>query len=167
MATPWRMRRGAATIAVLLCWSSVALADGYCNVSSTGIAFGNYDPLNPTPTAVLGTVLATCTHTGGGASNFVITTTLSPGNSGSHPDRWMLRAGGTEQLLYNIFVDAGFAQVFGNGAGGTVTGPTTQIRVSNGKSTVENVGTLYGRIPAGQIVTPGSYSDTVVVTINY
>lgn len=166
MATMHRLRQCAAAVAMLMC-CSLALADGYCNVSSAGIAFGAYDPLNPTPTAVLGSVIATCTHTGGGASQFTITTSLSPGNSGSYPNRWMLRAGGTEQLFYNIFVDAGFTQVRGNGTGGTFTGPTAVIRVSNGKSTVENIGTLYGQIPAGQIVTPGSYSDTVVVTINY
>jgi spore coat protein U-like protein len=167
MAALRGMRQGVATIALLLCWSSAALADGFCTVSSNGIPFGTYDPLNPTDTTVMGTVFATCQHTTGGASNFVLTTTLSPGNSGSYPNRWMLRSGGTEQLFYNIFVDAGFTQVRGNGTGGTYTGPTTPIRVSNGKSEVVSVGTLYARIPAGQVVTPGSYSDTVVVTINY
>jgi spore coat protein U-like protein len=43
---------------------------------------------------------------------------------------------------------------------GTDTVPLT----GNGAAQVE---TVYGQIPAGQFVAPGSYSDTITATVTY
>jgi spore coat protein U-like protein len=65
---------------------------------------------------------------------------------------------GPSRLGYRLYLDAGRTQPWGDSfASGLV--------VSNTKNNL-NV-PVYGRIPAGQLVTPGAYSDTVIVSIDY
>jgi spore coat protein U-like protein len=165
-----RIRSGTCALAaglLLLCWNTVAPAAGTCTISAVGVAFGNYNPASPTPDTANGSLLATCNWTSGGATTFTLTTSFSPGNSGSYPNRWMLRPGSTDHLNYNIYMDAGFTQIRGNGTAGTVTGGPSQVTVSRNNRTATASGTLYGRIPAGQNASPGNYSDTIVVTLTF
>jgi spore coat protein U-like protein len=159
-------RKGLAAALLLLCWCSGAGAAGVCTISTVGVAFGAYDPNNPTPTTSLGSVVTTCEWTSGGSSEFNVTTSFSPGNSGSYPNRWMLRPGSTDRLNYNLYLDAGYTLIAGNGTAGTSTGGPTQIRVSRGQP-MGAATTLYGRIPAAQSPSPGNYSDTITVTLMF
>lgn len=154
-----------AAATVLLCWSSGAIAAGTCEISAVGVVFGTYDPSNPAPTTANGSLLATCTWTNGGSTSFTLTTSFSTGNSGSYPNRWMRRTGSTDRLNYNIYLDASYTQVRGNGTAGTVTGGPSTVTVSRNSRTATATGVLHGRIPAGQNVSPGSYSDTITVTL--
>ena len=66
-------------------------------------------------------------------------------------------------LGYNVFTSPSMAVVWGDGTGGTSTvamGPVP------GRRPLRPV-TIYGRIPAGQNVSAGTYSDTLVVTITW
>lgn len=156
------LRVALAAASVLL--SPVAGAVATCTVTATGPAFGLYNPLNTSATLANGSVTATCTWLSGGASNISMVSSFSPGNSGSYPNRFMLS--GTNRLNYNLYFDSAFTQIRGNGTGGTQTG-NASLRVSRGQPVDTVISVVYGRVPAGQNVSPGLYTDTVLMTITY
>jgi len=88
-----------------------------CTFSTTGVAFGVYDPVATTPSTATGNLTVTCTHAGGGATRVNYTAALSTGNSGTYSQRRM-RAGGAV-LNYNLFDGASYTRVWGNGTAGT------------------------------------------------
>lgn len=166
MSAAWPVRvRQLPLAAVLLAASLPAAAAATCTVSAVGVTFGSYDPLSANPAAAAGSLLATCTWTGGGSTTLSLTSSFSAGNSGSFPNRYMLS--GTQRLNYNLYMDAAYTQIRGNGTAGTYTGGPAEVTVSSASRTATATGTIYGRIPAGQDVAPGSYTDTIIITINY
>jgi spore coat protein U-like protein len=66
---------------------------------------------------------------------------------------------GTTPLRYNLYLDAGRTQIFGDGTGGTVT-------FTGATAATANL-TVYVRIFAQQSVRSDSYSDSVVVTVTF
>ncbi len=82
---------------------------------------------------------------------------LSGGQSGSIADRAMLDGNG-KKLKYQIYRDAGYSQVWGQGSGAHSINLTKA-----GGGSVE----VYGRIPGRQSVARGNYSDTVSVTLMF
>ena len=151
-----------AVLALLACTDAQALD---CTVSTTGVAFGVYDPVLTTPTDSTGNLTVRCTHQGGGAVRANYTAALSSGGSGSYAQRQM-RAG-TAVLNYNLFDGATLTRVWGNGTGGSglVTG---SLLVNPGNFEInEALHPIYGRIPAGQAVAIGSYTDTILVTLTF
>lgn len=147
------VRRLAAVSALLLGWASGA--EGACTLSVTSVAFGTYDVFQTSPTDSTGTITYRC-----GNSDKDIRITISDGSSGSMAERTLRN--GSEALGYNLFATAGFGQVWGDGTGGTWT-----YFEHNPPNTTNVVLTVYGRIPSGQDVGVGTYSDTVVVTLEY
>jgi spore coat protein U-like protein len=158
-----RLRQSIAGIAALL-FAVCAHAAGTCTVSATGPAFGVYNPLNATDLAANGSVTATCTWTGGGATTFNLVSSYNAGSSGSFATRYMLS--GINRLNYNLYYDAAYTQIRGDGSGGSQTGGAT-VTVSNAAPTATATGVIYGRVPALQNPVPGSYTDTITVTITY
>lgn len=69
---------------------------------------------------------------------------------------------GTNTLNYNFYTSTGYTQIWGDGTGGTVYGV---YNASSGLSTVST--NAFGRVPTGQYVRPGNYSDTITVTVTY
>jgi spore coat protein U-like protein len=135
-----------------------------CAVTAIGPAFGNYDPLNAAATLANGNVSVTCTWTTGGTTTITLVSSYSAGNSGNFATRYMLS--GTNRLNYNLYFDAAFTQIRGDGTGGSQTGGAT-LTVSSVVRTATATGTIYGRIPATQNAVPGSYQDLITVTITY
>jgi spore coat protein U-like protein len=85
---------------------------------------------------------------------------LSRGLSPSFTPRAMSTAG--DSLAYNLFLDPSCTTVWGDGTSGTsVYSAPTPVDGHN-----YNV-TIYGCIPARQNVSAGSYSDSIVVTIEF
>jgi spore coat protein U-like protein len=139
----------AAALSVLLAASGARAVT--CTIDATSsVAFGTYNIGAANDS--LGTITYTC-HGNPGA-----VVSLGTGGSGSYSPRRMT-AGGPDVLTYNLYTTAARTQVWGDGTGGTVT-----VSVAPGNSVVLNV---YGRIPALQGVTPGSYTDSVVVTFTF
>jgi spore coat protein U-like protein len=72
-------------------------------------------------------------------------------------------ANGSNHLEYNLYRDAGYSQIWGNGTGGSYT-VNDSILIIGAKNH-----TVYGRIPLstqrGAMV--GSYSDSITVTVTY
>ena len=84
---------------------------------------------------------------------------LSKGTSSTYAPRVLTNGGST--LAYNLYTSNARNQVWGDGTGGSQTVTSNFIALLS----LDQTTTVYGRIPAGQNVPPGSYSDTVLVTV--
>jgi spore coat protein U-like protein len=135
-----------------------------CTTTATGIAFGIYNPLNTVGTASTGTVSVTCSASGSGSTTITVTAALSTGSSGSYTTR-TLRAG-SNVLDYNIYLSPAYAQVFGNGTGGSYSISEGPITINAGEGGTGS-GTMYGYVPPLQNAVPGTYSDVITVTVTY
>jgi spore coat protein U-like protein len=142
---------------LLLCVIGVPDAEAApaCTVSATSVNFGSYNVFTGSATDSTGTVTINCN---GSVHNIVIT--LSKGSSSTYNARTMVK--GAEVLSYNLYRDAACTSVWGDGTGGTST--YTDANPANNSDIVI---TVYGRVPAGQDVSAGSYSDTVSAVINF
>lgn len=132
-------------------------AQAACTISTTNVAFGSYNVFDATPTDTTGGITIKCSILEALLVN--ITVSLSQGASGTYSPRTMRR--GSEPLPYNLFLDANRTSIWGNGSGGT-----SQYTAPRGLWTTQNA-TIYARIPAGADVSPGTYTDTVVATVNF
>jgi spore coat protein U-like protein len=141
-----------------------ALSAVSCSVSAVGPAFGVYSPLNATPTYANGSITATCTLLSGGTTSVSLVSSYSTGSSGSYATRTLLA--GTQLLDYNLYFDAAYTQIRGNGTGGSQQGGAN-FTLTPSAPTGQTTSIIYGRIPAAQDVGAGSYMDTIVVTITY
>src|SRR6185369_5534672 len=100
----------------------------------------------------------------GGAAQIAYSVALSTGSSGTYVRR-QLQAG-TTALTYNLFIDSARSAVWGDGSTGTsvASGSATMgPGVGNGRR--EDSRTIYGRVPAAQDALPGSYTDSIIVTL--
>lgn len=134
-----------------------------CTAATTGVAFGSYNPLAFGSTDSTGTVRVSC----GGVVGLLIpfNIALSPGSSASYSGR-RLRSGGNT-LAYNLYTDATYTTVWGDGSSATqlVSSGVTLDLLGLAPAQVFSV---YGRIPGRQTTAvPGSYSDTISVTVTY
>ena len=134
--------------------ASTAYAAPSCTVSTTSVNFGSYNVFTGSDTDSTGTITIDCN---GSAHDIVVT--LSKGASSSFSPRTMLR--GSEGLSYNLYRDAARTSVWGDGTAGTST--YTNPNPPNSPFNVP----IYGRVPAGQDVSAGVYSDTVSAVINF
>ena len=127
-----------------------------CTITTAPVTFGAYDPVAANATAPLdatGTVTITCTK---GAAAKV---GLGAGGNAQGTVRRML--GGTAAYLtYELYKDSSHASVWGD----TID---TALDVTAAPSRLPRDFAVYGRIPATQDATVGSYTDTVVATVNF
>lgn len=126
-----------------------------CTLSASAVGFGTYDVFQAGPTDSTGTITFRC---GNGDKDIRIA--ISKGLSTTFSPRTLVS--GAERLTYNIFFDASYTQIWGDDTGGT----TTYLN-HNPQNNRDTVLTMYARIPAGQDIGVGSYTDTVVVTLEY
>jgi spore coat protein U-like protein len=122
-----------------------------CTISTTPVAFGDYNVLAAAPKTSTGSVTYQCTL----GVNIIVT--LGRGSSAVFDPRTMRN--GAEVLNYNLYREAAFQSIWGDGTGGSQT--YSAVAAVLFPVTV----TAYGQIPAGQNVAAGSYSDAVVATI--
>jgi len=127
--------------------SATVLKD--CIVSATALAFGNYTGAVNSNTS---TVTVTCTN------STTYTVGLDAGLGGGTVTTRQMK-NGTVKLNYGLFSDATWATNWGNTSG-------TNWVSGTGNGTGQAL-TVYGQIPAAQYVTPGSYADTITVSVTY
>jgi spore coat protein U-like protein len=151
-------------LALALMALPAAAATWTCSVAATGPNFGVYNPFAATPDEENGTLNATCTLLSGNAATVTITDSFSTGSSGTYANRTMLS--GANVLNYNLYYDAAYTEIRGNGTGGSQTGSAT-LNLTKANPTQVATGTIYGKINAGQNVAAGTYTDTIVVTITF
>ena len=142
-----------AAAALWLC-SGTAEAQFQCRVTANPFAFGTYAPGNPAPHDVTGNIDVRCM----GQPGF-FTATLSTGSSGSFAQRQMLS--GATLMGYNLYLDPARTIVWGDGTGGSLTVVRSKPRPGRQDFPLP----VYGRIPPTQNVSPGLYTDDIVVTI--
>jgi spore coat protein U-like protein len=127
------------------------------------LAFGNYDPASLTPKDNTTTINVVGTVTGLG---ILVTLSysigLSAGTGGTIANRQLTGPASTP-LGYNLYTTNARTTVWG---AGTVTDSYSAL-ASLGGTTVPRSYTVYGRIPIGQYVAPGGYSNTITVTVTY
>jgi spore coat protein U-like protein len=155
---------GACFTACLLAAPAMAAVTVNCTVSASSIAFGIYNPLNAAATTSTGNLLLTCTGTGTGSVSVTMAVSFSTGLSGTYATRKMFS--GPNALNYNLYWSTQYSQVMGDGSGGSYAGTAGPFTVIAGGG-VPVTGTMYGRIPSLQDVLPGSYVDTLLVTVTY
>lgn len=148
------IRSVGAAVVLLLVMAADARAE-QCSVSSTSVSFGSYNVFANGPTDSTGTVTYRCN---GNAAPVWIS--LSRGQSSTFEARTMTK--GVDELDYNLYRDAARTQVWGDGSGGTQVAFDLVVP----KNTDVTL-TIYGRIPAGQDVRAGTYTDTVSVVVNF
>lgn len=128
--------------------SATVLKD--CTVSATALAFGNYTGVVNTNTS---TVTVTCTNT------TTYTVGLGTGLASGATVTTRQMQNGAALLNYGLYSNGTWTTNWGNTlATNWVTG--------TGNGAAQNI-TVYGQIPAAQYVTPGSYADTISVTVTY
>ena len=145
--TPINMSSGATSTSTFQVTATVASS---CTVSATTLAFGNYTLAQLDGAS---SITATCTNgttytIGLDAGTFASATTSTRKMTGPS----------ASGLSYSLYSDSGRTTNWGNVTGSWVSGTGT------GAAQVLNV---YGRIPASQTASIGSYADTVTVTITF
>jgi spore coat protein U-like protein len=123
-----------------------------CVLTSGTVAFGAYDPVGANAAVPLdqsGTFTVACTRGTG------YTIGLGLGNNVTGTTRRM--SSGTDFLSYELYLDAGHTTVWN----------ATNLSSGTAASITPVSLTVYGRVAAGQNVGAGSYTDTVVSTVNF
>ncbi len=126
-----------------------------CQIAISNLAFGAYDPLAQHSTQQLDAaadVSMLCTRN----SRAAITIDIGRNSLGSSRSL----AGATQQrVVYQLYRDSGRTQQWGDSTDGLQF-------VSEGIHKPQQV-TLYGRIPPGQEVASGVYTDVVTATVDF
>lgn len=127
-----------------------------CTITTTPLAFGTYDPVVAnvtTPLDAAATVTIACTM------GTPATIGLDTGSNALATQRRLTNSS-SAYMNYQIFLDSGHSNVWGNET-------TTQLDAGTAPSKEPRAFPVYGRIPAGQDVPVGPFSDSVVATVNF
>ena len=130
-----------------------------CNwqIVPTNINFGNYSPFSATPVTGTSTIQIHCTPPGTGIVS------LSRGSSATYNPRTMIRtAAPATTMNYNLYLDAANTIIWGDGTSGT---QVLTFTPAPGNTVLS--ATIYGTVPAGLDVRPGTYNDTVQATLDW
>lgn len=151
---------GSIVILCILFFIIAGSARAVCTMSVTNVSFGAYDVFGTTPVdSDSGRVNISCTSD---VNKATITIGKSTTSNSFNP-RQMKLTTGTDVLSYNIYTTSARTAIWGDGTGGTST--VRENRPSGKPQPWTSVLTMYGRIPAGQNVSVGSYSDNITVTV--
>ena len=148
---------------VLLAPKAEAQTTGHttgCLVAATPVSFGTFSGARIDTTA---TITLLCQ---GNGNNNPYSVALSQGISNSFVDRFMIH-GLADELQYNLYVDATRTTIWGNGQGETRL-QAGQLDFPGGiNSTAAARLTVYARLPAQRMQTPGTYADQIIVTVTF
>jgi spore coat protein U-like protein len=126
-----------------------------CAVAATDLDFGAYIASEGAPNDATSTVTATCSP-GSDYSIALNAGTTAGGTEAVH----LMTDGASHTLTYNLYSDAGRTTKWGDGT------LSTEVVSGTGDGTPQDY-FVYGEVPSGQYVSPGSYSDTVTATVTY
>lgn len=150
-----------AALAVAACAAGPAAATS-CAVVAGSMLFGTYDTVASAATDTTGIVTVTCTP--GLGDPLTTPYTLAVAGTGTGGDTVRSLASGAYRLHYQVYRDAGRSVVWGNSSGsGVAASVTSAATLTPGVQ----VHTAYARMPARQVVPPGVYLGSLMVTIEY
>jgi len=130
-----------------------ARVNAVCEIIATDLDFGAYTSQGGTP--LQGTTLLQATCTPSSTYNIGLNQGTSPGATVNQ--RKMVS--GANALNYNLYSDSAHAVIWGNTTGtDTVTGVGTGLPQDH---------TVFGQIPAAQVVPAGDYKDIITVRVYY
>jgi len=151
------MKRAAVALNAVLAWAKPARAASCGFTDINPVAFGAYNPFSGASGSATGWITYQCS-----LFNILdrVTLDLSTGSSGQYTP-WRTMLTGSHPLNYNLYLDAMFTQLWGNGTGSTfhygpAILPILETRVY-----------VYGYIPPSQNAWQGSYTDTITITMNF
>lgn len=152
--------------ALLLCsagfWSGAALAAASCGFQNViGVAFGLYDPLSGAANNSSGRFAVACSRPFrfvGPFDPFPYSVNVSSGLHGTVTARKM--SNGVDNLSYGLYQDSS-RQTNLTSVSGSFHFPFLGVR--DGSRLFD----VYGRIPAGQLVSSGTYTDTITLTLTF
>ena len=150
-----RIGRAALLALVMVCAGAWEARAQSCTAATTSVNFGTYNVFASSPTDSTATIALNC---GGNAGPVRIS--IGRGSAPTFPSRRM--SNGPDRLSFNLYRDAARTAIWGDGT------QTSQVEivasVPNGRPYLL---TVYGRVPAGQDVSAGTYTESVIVTIDY
>jgi spore coat protein U-like protein len=123
-----------------------ATVQSTCVISATAMSFGTYTAVVSNSTS---TVTVTCTNT----TPYTVALNAGAATGATVTNRSMTGTG-SALLGYALYSDTGRTVNFATTASITGSGAAQPI-------------TIYGQIPAGEYVAPGSYTDTITATVTY
>ncbi|AHJ63140.1 putative secreted protein [Granulibacter bethesdensis] len=129
-----------------------------CRVSLSNLDFGIYDPYSSTQATTSANINVIACRILFGSYSISLNTGQYAG--GSYSNRSM--GYNSNRLRYQIYTSNDHSSIWGNNSQGTVM-QYGYCYLFN----CDNFFTMYGVIPRYQNVSPGFYTDTVVVTITY
>ncbi|WP_445679181.1 Csu type fimbrial protein [Radicibacter daui] len=132
-----------------------ATVNNECLVDASDLAFGTYSISSGAPNTASSNISVTCTN----GTTYAVA--LNGGVNGSLATRQMRNtdSGSTAKLSYQLYTTSAYSTVWGDGSTGVTQAGT-------GSGTAQNL-TVYGSMPVNQAATPGSYLDTITVTVAY
>jgi len=127
-----------------------------CLIGNATLAFGAYNPTSATAVSATTNVTLTCTlstpygigMSAGGATGATVTTRAMT-----------VTGGGTSTLGYGLYQDAAHMTNW--------TNATNSYTATSSGTSLTNTVPIYGLIPASEAAPVGSYTDTVVMTVNF
>lgn len=152
---------------LLLCATGPATAG--CTVSSSGMAFGAYQPLNvpgqltSTPVRSDASVSVVCTNIASGGRYTIALGPSAAGSGNRVSTRYLRNSNGGSDMAFNIYTDATHTTPWGDGMGmGSAIGGS--IAMGNSSQSLP----VYGLIPAGQnTLKAGSFAGALTMTLSY
>lgn len=134
-----------------------------CTASAQAASFGTYDPNASGSDDTVGQVTVSCSTLSTGKQTVAYQINLSAGGGGNVATRRM--SSGVNKLTYNFYIDNARQRIWGDGTGSSsVVSDSGSIALLGGLTRNYPV---YARIPAGQNVRAGIYTDTITVTVIY
>jgi spore coat protein U-like protein len=131
-----------------------------CTISTTPVAFGNYDPLSGSVTQASGTVVITCTKNAA--------TTIWLGNGNNFLVNRQMKDSGAQLMAYELYQPASnaagavcaYTQRWGT-TGSEIFSPTAA------PSKAARTYNVCGQIAAGLDLAAAVFNDSVVATVNF
>ena len=137
-----------------------------CSAATTSVAFGAYNVFSASNDDSTGTVVVTCSKDGGDPSGTVSVSydvELGTGSSGNVTQRTL--QSGANTLNYNLYRNNARSQLWGNGI--DAPSVSASFNLTDATPSRNRSHNVFGRIPPLQDVAVGSYTDNVLVTIQY
>jgi spore coat protein U-like protein len=122
-----------------------------CTITANPLAFGNYSGLMLNSSSTISVTCSKATAYNVGLNAGTTTGATVANRSMTGPASTLLK--------YKLFSNSGYTTNWGNTVG-------TDTVAGTGSGAAQPL-TVYGQIPAGQLVRPGSYADTITATVTY
>ena len=130
-----------------------ARVNAVCEVTSSDLDFGTYNPKAASPHNVTTLLRATCTP------NTTYNVGLNEGASPGATVNQRKMVSGSNALNYQLYRESSRTSIWGNTTGtDTVTGVGTGLAQDH---------TVFGSVPPAQVIPAGDYADTITVRVYY